>query len=56
MRMHEHRLMEKQLLSGRVHSDRSGVHWEDFRLTDLAMHLCRYIAKYDELAGGKMDA
>ncbi|MHC4682535.1 MAG: hypothetical protein ACYTEK_28095, partial [Planctomycetota bacterium] len=46
--IHEERLIEKHLLSRRVHGDRSGVALRpNFRLTSLGLDLCDYIASYD---------
>lgn len=46
---YEEALMEKRLLSPRIHGDRSGVVLGDyFRLTDFAVTLCDWIAKPPE--------
>jgi hypothetical protein len=49
--MYEEKLMKKYLLTGRIHSDRSGVAIKPhFRLTELAYGFCEYIAHYDDKA------
>jgi len=48
--VHERALIEKNLVTARLHPDRSGVTMgEHFRLTRLAYDLCRYIERYDDL-------
>ena len=49
--LHEKGLMDKQLLKGRAHSDRTGVGLDrnTFRLTDFGFALCEYIEHYDSL-------
>lgn len=48
---HEKGLMEKQLIKGRVQSDKSGVGLDrkTFRLTDFGFALCEYIENYDSI-------
>lgn len=49
--IHEERLIEKHLLSRRLHGDRSGVALKPhFRLTSLGLELCDYIASYDSIS------
>jgi hypothetical protein len=42
----EKSLIEKGLLSDRIHPDRSGVKTTDARLTDLGVKLCEYLSDY----------
>lgn len=44
--LYEDNLMQLKLISGRVHSDRTGVEPGKFRLTDLGIELCEFITKY----------
>ncbi len=46
---HETSLMEKHLISGRMNNNRSRVYWKNFRLTNLAVGLCEYMDKYDDI-------
>lgn len=48
---HEKGLMEKQLIKGRAHTDKSGVSLDrkTFRLTDFGFALCEYIENYDSI-------
>ncbi len=46
-------LMEYKLISGRRHSDRSGVAEHNFRLTDLAIKLCENLEHYETLGLGE---
>ena len=47
--IHEQGLMDKRLLSQRLHGDRSGVKvWPHYRLTDLGYDFCRFISQYEE--------
>ena len=48
--MHEETLVRKHLLSPRVYGDASGVQLRNYRLTDLALELCEFIQKYDDIA------
>ena len=49
--IHEQGLIDKRLLSPRIHHDRSGVAVKPyFRLTDLGFQLCSYIENYEEKA------
>jgi hypothetical protein len=48
--IHEEQLIQKHLISGRRHTDRSGVTVKShFRLTSLAFELCEYIANYEAI-------
>jgi len=48
--LHEQGLIEKRLLSPRLHSDRSGVDvGQHFRMTGLAVEVCRYVEAYDSM-------
>ncbi|MCB0510093.1 MAG: hypothetical protein KDC82_04960 [Bacteroidetes bacterium] len=48
--IHEQKLIEKRLISRRIHGDRSGVVLQPyFRLTDLGYEICSYIEKYEEI-------
>jgi len=55
--VHERGLIEKNLLTDRTHSDRSGVNPGDhYRLTGLGFEICQFIENYDDLSedkGGK---
>jgi hypothetical protein len=44
----EKSLIEKGLLSDRIHPDRSGVKNTDARLTDLGVKLCEYLSDYSD--------
>jgi len=47
---YEEKLMEKKLLSGRTHTDRSGISvGQQFRLTDFAVELCKFLKAGQEL-------
>jgi hypothetical protein len=47
--IHERNLIEKSLLSGREHSDRSGVRLGDhYRLTTLGYEICKFIESFEE--------
>jgi hypothetical protein len=39
-------LVENQLLTERLHADRSGIHWLNWRLTDLGLRFCENIERY----------
>lgn len=48
--IHEESLMNKRLLSPRLHGDRSGVQVRPYyRLTDLGYELCQFIENYEEI-------
>ncbi|MFH0897258.1 MAG: hypothetical protein V1850_04340, partial [Candidatus Bathyarchaeota archaeon] len=52
VKIHEDELIKKQLISGRLHGDRSGlVDKTNFRLTTLGLVLCEYIDSYDSSSG-----
>jgi hypothetical protein len=48
--LHEESLMKHNLISGREHSDRSGIdrHSKHFRLTGLGLELCKFMTEWEE--------
>jgi hypothetical protein len=47
--IHERRLIDKNLLTDRVHGDRSGVNLgKYYRLTPLALSICRFIKNFED--------
>lgn len=50
--LHERKLIDKNLLTRRLHSDGSGVNLgKHFRLTDLGYRLCTFVQHYEDLEG-----
>ncbi|MFZ5982478.1 MAG: hypothetical protein ACOYS2_02835 [Patescibacteria group bacterium] len=44
----EDKLIDLKLITDRLHSDRSGIRPQNFRLTDLGIKLCEFIISFDE--------
>ena len=51
--VHEEGLMARRLLTPRAQDDRSGVLLKNNRLTDLAIGICDFISRYDEIEGSQ---
>jgi hypothetical protein len=50
VKIHEEGLLQRRLLTGRLHGDRRGVTLgPHFRLTLLALEICQFIDNYEEI-------